>query len=606
MNSLNEALLVNLIGFAAGIALYSLLAGMVVRYRSADGRIDLRLFATAWLGLIWNAGELIILIRKDLTLSPEIPLLSAAAYSALGFLPAVVIHSSETEATKKYYISQTAYCLSTFAATLHFYDALTGIETPSVTGLITMTIGSAVLAVALIVLNFRQPLEKKAVLAAAIFVFALSGLHLTGDRESTSWLIELTAHQASLAIAIAILLQNFRFAFADLFLKRAISLLILAAVALGLYVLVAAPLLRYHETHDRDDVLAISLIILLWVTTALVYGSIHRLAVFVVDKLILRRPDYRSVELNFAAEIEAVDTVNGVLNALADRLAAVLTARRSVWHIGVRTPPPDTYSAPIKTHEEPSFTIELGDLAGGRRLLSEELEMLDQVLLAAARRIDAIRIIEERLDREVREQEFAKLAAQAQVTALRSQMNPHFLFNTLNTIGALIQSSPQKALETLMQLTKLLRGSLSSTGEFTTVEEEMNLVESYLNIERARFEERLSVEIKIPNELRRRRIPSLIIQPLVENSIKHAVSAARDGGSISITAAETAAGGLQIVVGDTGAAANGSSGKTLNPNGVGLRNIRERLKNYYGGTAELSVETTVGGTTATIEIPPSK
>ncbi|MCV4697501.1 hypothetical protein OFB92_30810, partial [Escherichia coli] len=86
-----------------------------------------------------------------------------------------------------------------------------------------------------------------------------------------SWIVELIAHQSSLPLAFAILYQNFRFAFADLFLKRAISLLLLAGVALLLYSGIASPVLRFHESHDRNDVFAISLIIVLWVITGLAY-----------------------------------------------------------------------------------------------------------------------------------------------------------------------------------------------------------------------------------------------------------------------------------------------------------------------------------------------
>src|SRR5213592_1423131 len=98
----------------------------------------------------------------------------------------------------------------------------------------------------------------------------------------------------------------------------------------------------------------------------------------------------------------------------------------------------------------------------------------------------------ERYQRDIQEQEMRKLAAEAELRALRAQLNPHFLFNALTTIGYLIQTAPEKAVETLMRLTQLLRGVLRSTGEFSTLGDEIKLIESYLEIERARFEERLS------------------------------------------------------------------------------------------------------------------
>src|ERR1700746_4049057 len=110
----------------------------------------------------------------------------------------------------------------------------------------------------------------------------------------------------------------------------------------------------------------------------------------------------------------------------------------------------------------------------------------------------------------MREHEMSKLATEAELRALRSQINPHFLFNALTTIGYLIQTAPERALETLLRLTALLRGVLRSEGDFTTLERELALIESYLDIERARFEQRLSVHIDVPAALRSLQIPPLV------------------------------------------------------------------------------------------------
>src|SRR5690606_7504919 len=105
-----------------------------------------------------------------------------------------------------------------------------------------------------------------------------------------------------------------------------------------------------------------------------------------------------------------------------------------------------------------------------------------------------------------------------------AQVNPHFLFNALTTIGYLIETAPPRALSTLMRLTALLRGLLHRDGEFTTLGREMDIVADYLDIERERFEERLAVRMVVPPELRSAEIPSLVVQPLVENAVKHGVA----------------------------------------------------------------------------------
>ena len=159
--------------------------------------------------------------------------------------------------------------------------------------------------------------------------------------------------------------------------------------------------------------------------------------------------------------------------------------------------------------------------------------MLEALAVVVARRIDAIRLMHERYERELREQEIAKLATEAELRALRAQINPHFLFNALTTIGYLIQTAPPRALKTLMRLTALLRSVLRSEGEFTTLGRELEIVESYLEIERARFEERLRVRIDVPGALRSLRVPPLLLQPLVENAVKHGDRAAACGAARS-------------------------------------------------------------------------
>jgi two-component system, LytTR family, sensor kinase len=617
MNSLNAALLVNLLGFSVGIALYALLAAMVVRHRrsSASTGVNSLLLATAALGFVWNLGELIVSIQRDFGYSRMNPFLIATAYSALGFLPTVVVHSAQNEPGRRRILTFAAYALSIFAAILHFRSAFLGESVPSALAMQTLTVGAITLAAFLLFFNFRETLEKKAIWATALLVFAVSSLHLSVERSESSWLVELVAHQSSLPIALTILYQNFRFAFADLFLKRAISLLLLAGVAFGLYVVVAAPLLRYHEAHDRNDVFAISLTITLWIATALLYPMLHKGAVWFVDRVILQRADYEKLQVLITKEIESYESADQILDAVSGKLADALTAFGADWqeqtntadgiHIDLVKQTGNETKILVPTAEFPNFEIRLSEFHGGRRLLSDETAMLESVALITARRIDSLRVVHERCEREFKEQEYSKLAAEAQLTALRSQVNPHFLFNALTTIGYLIQSSPEKAVETLLHLTKLLRGVLSSTGEFSTLGEEIELIVNYLDIERARFEERLSVEINVPASLRQIQIPSLILQPLVENAIKHGISENKGGGHLHIAAErqiEVEHNVLRLIVRDSGASKKPRS--LAEKTGVGLGNIRDRLESYYGDDAGLDLDFGKDGwTTAEIRIP---
>jgi len=612
MNSLNNALLINLLGFSLGIALYALLLVMVLRHRGSAraGNVDYLLIATACLGLSWNLGELLTFAERDFGIIVISPFVTASAYAALGFLPSVVVHSAQADESKPHWLTFTAYALSALAAALHFYSAIFLGAAPSDLALQMLTYSSIALAAALLIFNFRQTLEKKAIWATALLVFAVSALHLTGQREENSWLVELVAHQSSLPLALAILYQNYRFAFADLFLKRAISLILLTLVAFGLYVYVAAPLLHYHETHDRDDVQAITLILTLWIATALIYPLLHKLAVWLVDKAILHRADYDELRHELGSAVEKCESADEILDTISVRLSQALTARSVAWNEFAESDndadlAPGDAQINIPTAELPQYKIVFSDFIGGRRLLSDETAMLADVSLVTARRIDVLRVTHERCQQEFREEEFAKLAAEAQLTALRSQINPHFLFNALTTIGYLIQSSPDKAFQTLLHLTKLLRGVLSSTGEFSTLGQELKLIENYLDIERARFEEKLSVSIDVPVTLESVRVPSLILQPLVENAIKHGVSENKNGGEVRISAKIGAKKGemlLTLSVFDTGAGKKAVSRK--DGSGVGLKNVRERLSSYYGKKAALTLDRdTETGTTAEISLP---
>lgn len=605
MNTPDAALLINLLGFAVGMSLYAMLLVMTVQRRRGE-RMDFLPLATALLGLLWNAGELFAFVWRDFAGIAVSSALAAAAFSALGFLPAVVVHSafsSERKTARSRFLIAAAYVLSLAAAALHFREAGFDGAAPSNVALQILTFGYLLILAALFLLNLRQSVERKTVWASALAVFAVSALHLSFPHAGEGfWLTELVAHQASLPLALAVLYQDFRFAFADLFLKRALSLVLLAALVFGLYFAVGVPLFRVHESHAPSDSQPVFVLLGLWMLTALAYPYLHRAAIWFVDKVLLRRGDYKKLRAEIAREIENLETIETILDSVCTRFAAALTARTASW---TQTPKRgdaefsrDAANVFVPTAEAPFYAIRLSDFAGARRLLSDEIEMLDDAALIAARRVDAVRVTHERCEQEIREQEIAKLASEAELKALRAQINPHFLFNALTTIGYLIQTAPEKALETLLQLTQLLRGVLRQTTEFSTLGDELKLIQNYLEIERARFEERLQIEIAVSPELKVLRVPSLVLQPLVENAVKHGISQKKDGGAVKISA-RVGDGDLILEVADTGA----GFVESKIARGVGLSNIESRLKNYFGARARLEIKSGDGTTTARITMP---
>jgi sensor histidine kinase YesM len=159
-----------------------------------------------------------------------------------------------------------------------------------------------------------------------------------------------------------------------------------------------------------------------------------------------------------------------------------------------------------------------------------------------------------------------------------------------------------------MRLTSLLRAVLRSEGEFTTLGREVEVIEAYLDIELARFEHRLAVTIDVPIALRGIRVPPLVLQPLVENAVKHGIAPLRHGGAVAVRASletgRTETGRLVLSVRDTGAGASAAALERGRTTGVGLQNVERRLAGQYGEAASLSIRSVPGeGTTVEVRLP---
>jgi two-component system, LytTR family, sensor kinase len=601
MTAGNATTLVHLVGFVAGVVLYAMLATMTVR---TDDRIP---FVTAVLGLVWNSVALVIYGLHDFGLPAPIPhawpWIVALAFSAVGFLPAVVVHSAVQSAGRRPGASlliRAAYAVSTTAAIIQLIDAGRHTTLPSRTALYILTIGYAVLIVAVALYSRRQPGWRRALTAVALAAFAVMALHLSQHTPgSDNWATELVGHHASLPLALVILYQDYRFAFADLFLKRALTLVALLSLIVALYAFLAAPLILPHLPQPG----AVAALLSLWTITALAYPRLRTALHGVVDRLILRRVDYRRLRDSVAARVEPLNTEPEILDDVCETLSGALTATRVTWSA---SSPTESFATAVRvpTTDAPIYTITISGLAAGRRLLSDDFAMLDGVALIVARRLDAVRVSQERYGRDLREREILQLATQAQLTALRAQLNPHFLFNALTTIGHLMEAAPHRALETLFQLTSLLRAVLTrSDVAHATLGDEIDIVRAYLSIERARFEERLAVTIDVPSPLLAFPLPPLLIQPLVENAIKHGISPRKLGGSVMVTARATDD-DLRITVTDTGVGATPGDLARGRASGIGLANINSRLAHYYGAAATLTIRSTPGlGTTIEISVP---
>jgi two-component system LytT family sensor kinase len=203
-----------------------------------------------------------------------------------------------------------------------------------------------------------------------------------------------------------------------------------------------------------------------------------------------------------------------------------------------------------------------------------------------------------------RERELTELAATAQLAALRAQMNPHFLFNSLNSIAQLIHTDPDKAEACVERLAEIFRYLLRrAEQEFVPLGEELQMAQAYLDIERARFGERLRVETHVDARSLGQPIPNLTLQPLVENAVKHGLSQKLGTGTIAIEA-EVRDGVLSLAVRDDGVGMAGPMLARVYERGVGLRNLRDRLERLYGAAHVPEITSTPGrGTRVRLRLP---
>jgi two-component system, LytTR family, sensor kinase len=190
-------------------------------------------------------------------------------------------------------------------------------------------------------------------------------------------------------------------------------------------------------------------------------------------------------------------------------------------------------------------------------------------------------------------------ANRARLDALRWQLNPHFLFNALNGISTLVvEGRSAQAATMLSRLGGLLRSTLEQSSDEVTLAAELELVRQYLDIEQARFGERLTLDIAVEPDAWSGRVPVMLLQPLVENAVKHAIAPRASGGRIRMIA-KRAAGELELSIEDDGPGLAASNG-----DGIGLANVRERLRHLYGDGQRLELSrSTLGGVRVSIRLP---
>ena len=207
---------------------------------------------------------------------------------------------------------------------------------------------------------------------------------------------------------------------------------------------------------------------------------------------------------------------------------------------------------------------------------------------------------------ELKLKEQNRLLMEAKLEALSRQINPHFLFNTLNSVSSLIRTNPDQARNMVYRLSHILRRLLKKQEHFVPLREEIGFIDDYLAIEKVRFGDKLRVEKEIDEATLNFPVPSMLLQPLIENCIKHGLSNKIEGGTVRLRAAGNGS-SLTLTVSDDGVGIPPEIQTTVFEKGIGLSNTRQRLNVLYAGRFRFDVESELGkGARFTVVLPPAK
>jgi hypothetical protein len=588
MIGINQPLLINILGHASGALIFAIFLCLLFSGRGwSGGRGRYLSGLAAALSLVWNLGSLIVLVWPGMPAGAS-GLVVAISFSVLSLLPAVLLQLSLGGSQHAVVVG--GYVLSAVAVGMHFWEIAGNGAALHQDALLLITVGFlALTAIAVTAVALRRdPLRRsggaRIAMAMCLALFAMSFVHFGAGHASHAWSSELVVHHAGIPLALFVLLQDYRFVLLDAFV-RFLANAFLAAALTWLVIEATFRLELVERTAPeplREALLLIGVCLFLvlfawlrnrvqsWLTRAVFrQGSLANLASRVKECPA------------FTDEEQYLDWAAGVIAAAvgtADYAVVGQTEVQAQWAEAL---------VPIRLGEGDSRVLVLGRRQGGRRYLSEDLDTLAKAASEIAGRVESLR-----------RQEMNRLVSQAELRALRSQINPHFLFNALNALYGAIPREAAGARRMVLNLADIFRYSLQSDKAFVPLAQEMQIVRAYLELEQCRLASRLDVQIEVDDAALQIPIPALSIQPLVENAVKHGVALRIEPGYVRIKA-ECRDGELRISV------ENSASGRaTETPvTGVGLQNVRRRLEICYGAGAELRFSPGMEFTTVEIRIP---
>jgi hypothetical protein len=617
--NIHEPLLVNAIGHSAGALLFGIFLFLFLKDRAGSRflRGSWLSFAAAGLAFLWDAGSLAALIASTRSLRYE-QLLIAFSFAMLSLLPAVLLHLSL--GANLPVIVSLGYVLSFSSACMHFWEVWRPNDHTRQSALILIPVGFGLLtAVAVAILAMRKGRHStgdtsRILGAMCLFLFAISFVHFGSMSPHRGWSSELVVHHAGIPLALFVLLQDYRFVMLDAFVRFLANVMLAALVTFA--VIRSGLRLLLVETHSVPnplyEALWLTALCLVLICFALVRGRLQ----LWLTRAVFRRPSLDRALQQIRSRPMPLETESQYLAWSTEQMAAfmntpqfeLIPAEKSAGLFGqidplyplVAADHPDLRAVPgfewteaaipLRFSQGDAHFVILGRRRGGRRYLSEDLACLARLSAAVVDQVERLR-----------GDEMRRLVSQAELQALQSQINPHFLFNALNTLYGIIPREAGGARRTVLNLAEIFRYFFQPEKTFIPLEEELKIINAYLEIERLRLGPRLQTEIDVDDSALPILIPILSIQPLIENAVKHGLSAKAGPGTLSLRIRREAD-RISVMVEDTGVGmretSTAGSGAKL-----GLANVSRRLELCYGAATGLTITSSDAGTKVQFSAP---
>ncbi len=609
--NLLDPILMNTIGHTSGLLLFGAFIGLLIRDRQARGRRQIKLpLIAALLALGWNIGSLIALALPDPD-SKLIEIVMTASFSILSLLPAVLLQVA-LQGQQRFVVA--GYLVSGCAIALHSAELLYPSISLHQAALMSVVIGFGILTTIALLVRYRRradqlPEKAEAISLGCLLLFTSSFLHFGYQHLTSPWAVEIAWHHIGIPVALIVLLQDYRFLLLDAFIRFLVNFALAAVYVSTLLVLNQS--FRLWESI-RSSLFLTGLILVAFGLSLIMFASLRNAAQTWVSQVIFRRKVVdgciKAITNLASSSTSQEDLLAGAAQLVADHLRtrqfAILAegSKASTERPAIlfRQPESESFSPeqfhaevriPLRFSSGDACYLALGVRRGGRRYLSEDVEDMRQLGAAIVEQVERFRA-----------EELRRLASQAELRALQAQINPHFLFNALNTLYGTIDRGSYEARRMVLNLADIFRYFLQGDRKFIPLSEELRIVEAYLEIEQLRLGDRLGTELVISEAARSVLIPILSVQPLVENAVKHGIAPKGGNGRVRLRA-ELVSMGLQITVEDTGLGFQVSGSRSPTGTGMGLDNVRRRLTLCYGIGADLQINSSALGTIITFTIP---